>query len=171
MNKFFVKGVSSASLAASVCSTANNLGSAREFPAWFYGEGEIPEEGKKWFKEQFFVNAYHFMAATAELGKEFNEVNKNEVENAVLNLAKFGDALYVRGLTLDYFGNLDQEVRFLEDFGVENLWWVDGKCYSPLIRWYYMKNRTNNQKKAANFIAELAKKWDQVFHIIVYKSC
>jgi|GEM_PF-7074280 len=178
MNKFFVKGISSVSLTASVCSAANSLcsmandlGSAREFPTWFYGEGEIPEEGKKWFKEQFFVNAYHFMSATAELGEEYNEVNKNEVENAFVNLAKFGDALYVRGLTLDYFGNLDRELKFLEEFGAENLWWLEGEGLFPLTKWYYMNNRTDDQKKAADFIVELVEKWRPFYHLIVYKSC
>ena len=155
MNKFFIKGLASVSLTASVGLTVSNFCSAfEEFPDWFYYYTEIPVEGEKWFVENFLASVHKVMTAYVELGKEFNEVNKNAAIKANENFNRFSQALVFRGLTLNNFGNFDVEIRLLENFEKENLWWINGKGLFPLVKWYYMNNRSDAQKKAADFIKE-----------------
>lgn len=159
MNNFFVKGLSGVFLTSLVCSANNFCSACREFPDWFYGEGEIPKDGAEWFSKEFLVRARSLINSCVELGKNFNEDNKNNVKKSFVNCLKFFDALYVRNITLDEFVKDENELFSLIRLIREQLWWVRGSGLFFLTKSYYMNNRTDDQKKAADFINGLKQKW------------
>lgn len=142
MNKRFVKGLYVAPLAASVGCMANNFCSA---------------ERRSLDMENFFVAVYRMMVASNELGKDFSEVNKIEVENAYMNLIKIAEIFGFPDTVIDgnEFEDFNMEFKFLDNFNHKNLWWIDGDGLYPLTKSYYMNNRTDDQKKAADFIKKL----------------
>ena len=160
MKNFFVKGLTGIFFTSLVSST-NNFCSAscREFPNWFYGEGEVPEDGAKWFQREFFVRVYNFMKDCTELGGNFNEENKMKVEKSGVNLTKFLDSFVVRNIDVKNFVESEKELSFLVDLYEEELWWIDGRRLSPITKSYYMNSRTDDQKKAADFIIKLRERW------------
>lgn len=145
MNKRFVKGLCVAPLAASVGCTANNFCSA---------------ERRSLDMENFFVAVYRMMVASNELGKDFSEVNKIEVENAYMNLIKIAEIFGFPDTVIDEneFEDFNMEFNFLDNFNHKNLWWIDGDGLYPLTKSYYMNNRTDGQKKAADFIKKLVQR-------------
>lgn len=109
MNKFLIKGFAGTFLISSACSVSNYCSALREFPDWFYGEGNFPEDAKEWFGEQLILRINNLTDACVKLEKNFNENNKFLFKESLAAYGKFMDALNVRKITLyDLLtGNMD----------------------------------------------------------------